>query len=158
LPQENVEALTRTYSVYGTAICSLPNLAAIAGLLPVANLPGVQYAITVTTFNLATTTSNLTIAGVGFTPKFVIFLCGQDGAPSHHFSLGFSDGTTHRQVNQIVDGSGCSGSNGVAIMYASGANTQQASISGMNSDGFVLSWTKTNTPTGTLFVNCLSVR
>jgi hypothetical protein len=156
LDEASIGTISGSNKVYGTALISLPNIASGAGVIPFANLFGVQNKIGQIIFDLATTNSNLTVSGVGFKPNAVIFLSAKNTGEVS-YSLAFSNGTSSNGVFQNASGQ-LDGSNGNAIVYTSGANTNVASISAMNSDGFVLNWTKTNVPTGNFYINYLALR
>ena len=110
------------------------------------------------TRDLTVAAGNVTISGVGFTPKAVIFIGAVSGSV-RTVCWGQDDGTTPRVLYQaeISDTFNVVGTYSLWVEPA-GNNLQQASISSFNSDGFVLTWVKTNSPTGTLTVNYIAFR
>lgn len=92
------------------------------------------------------TTGDQTITGVGFTPKLVFCFVG-DG--SWAVSVGASDGSTHANVHVQGTPSFTQGSQLYYVMPSAG-NYQNAVVSSFNSDGCVITKSKTGSPTGTL--------
>jgi hypothetical protein len=109
--------------------------------------------------SLASGTQSVT--GVGFKPKAIIFLAGQNVATIEK-SIGLDDGTT---VCQFTDNGGASAGQWVIDCgYASITDVESAGnyytgkISSFDSDGFTLSWTKAGSQTGTINIGYLAFR
>lgn len=83
------------------------------------------------------------ITGVGFQPSVVIFLAVDTTSSNEHWSIGFSDGTTH---NAIIAHSGTdvvrSVGNCLSIMRGAG-NLITGVISALGADGFTITWSLT---------------
>jgi len=98
------------------------------------------------------------ITGLGFKPSYVLFTASV-GA-SNAFTIGFDNGSI-RKVLYVVDAiaGNFTGSGARSIsLYTASANQQWAIIQSFDSDGFTLSWTKVNSPTGTAFINFTAFR
>lgn len=106
------------------------------------------------TRDLSVAAGTQSITGVGFKPSKVIFISGMNGAFA---GVGIDDGTKHG-----LAGAGSvpvvSGTYSILVSDASFANSQQAYISSLDSDGFTLTWAKTGTPTSTQTVLYLALR
>lgn len=103
-------------------------------------------------------TGTQAITGVGFQPKAIIFLGGQDA--SSEVSWGVTDGTTEGAISDsnpvgaaqyIVDTLRC-----IYITEGSGVS-YTGDISSLDSDGFTISWVKGGSPTGITTVNYLAI-
>jgi hypothetical protein len=92
------------------------------------------------------------ITGVGFRPSSVIFLAHQDGVDEA--SWGVDDGVTPRSFGDNVGTYQSQGSFSLADIE-SGANVYVGRVTSFDVDGFTVTWTKQNTPTGTFTCNAL---
>jgi hypothetical protein len=104
------------------------------------------------TRDLSLASGTQAVTGAGFTPKAVFIIGGQQSA-SASASNGISDGTTNRafSTNGNATTTFWTPANDVITIYTSPTNPdrQRAVIASMDADGFTLTWTKNNTPTGT---------
>lgn len=98
------------------------------------------------------------VTGVGFRPRAIIFLAGQDGQA--RASWGFYDGATSQglgpggSASQFVsDGPWC-----ILIATTISVTEQQAAVTSLDADGFTLTWLKTGSPTGTGRIIALCLR
>ena len=103
-------------------------------------------------------TTDLAVSGVGFTPKAVLCFCGTqiDAVASWGFAM--STLVSDRALAQNAAGSVNGSPGNYLIDYTNGANTNRASVKSWDADGITLQWTKTNTPTGTFYLNFLFFR
>jgi len=99
------------------------------------------------TFNRDTTAAGADVAytGVGFTPTCIL-LFAVLGNVSWSTAT-FDSAKTAQAVFQVFGGVG--NSNGGLILESSANNYQQAIVKTYDADGFTLTWSKTNSPTGT---------
>lgn len=114
------------------------------------------------TRDLSAAGGNVAYTGVGFKPSSVIFFATFPGVS---MSVGASDSTAGNGVYyRIGAGSNVNGfTNGAAtnasFYLESAANQYQAgSITSYDADGFTLTWSKANSPTGTGSVFYLALR
>ncbi|MHB8131550.1 MAG: hypothetical protein ACYDEX_21420 [Mobilitalea sp.] len=118
-------------------------------------------------------TSDLTVSGVGFTPKVVIFTVNCSGSGSGSIGSlvnGYDDGTTRVSTGIFVStGTPSAGSNSISntsyslYFYTAQpngytSNINQGRVKSFNSDGFVLEWSATNSPTGTATIGYVAYR
>jgi len=113
------------------------------------------------TRDMTAASGSVTYTGVGFTPSRVIFFGVVAGNAAA--SVGFSDGPTNNlantnEHNNVADTWGPSSSRAIYLTTATGNNRQDATISSFNSDGFVLSWTKESSPTGTATIYYMAIK
>lgn len=102
-----------------------------------------------TTYDLSTASGNQTITGAGFTPKSAYILAAVDS--SAKISFGMDDVTTHKCITQTTDPNYTVWTSHSIVAYDnSGSAFVQGAFSSFNSDGGVIAWTKTGSPTGTL--------
>jgi len=109
--------------------------------------------------SLATGTQAVT--GVGFKPSAIIFLALQN--TTDEASIGIDDDVQPSSIDAYdaitADAWATEGTGGGSIVdRESSSNKYVGSISTFDSDGFTISWTRTNTPTGTLAVHYLALR
>lgn len=100
-------------------------------------------------------TGTQAITGVGFTPRAVIFVAGNN---DNKFSVGFDTG-----VNSVCLLS--YGNNlytrhiGHSIVYSDQTSTESMGyISSLDADGFTVTWSKTGSPTGNLGIGALCIK
>jgi hypothetical protein len=117
-----------------------------------------KFKVGLTTRDMTTATGTQAVTGVGFQPKAVILFVSRNS--SLEWSFGFADGTTERNVYSKAN----TGTDQVAVSSASilmdqgTSNTYAGDIDSFDADGFTISWTKTNSPTGTASVAFLAIR
>lgn len=97
------------------------------------------------------------VSGLGFQPKFVMFNAALNTSPS--ISWGQDDGATPICLfNATASFSiGVQGGSSIFIQ-TSGGNNYAGKITSFNTDGFVITWTKAGTPTGTAFIQLTAMR
>jgi hypothetical protein len=102
------------------------------------------------TRDLAGNNGDVSYTGVGFTPKLIIFSGGV--SLSHKATyFGFSDGTNHYSTNCWGEaGGGLANVDEIRSILIlcdnDGSSAQYSAVKSMDSDGFTLTWTKTETP------------
>jgi hypothetical protein len=85
------------------------------------------------------------ITGVGFQPKFVTFIAGED--ISSMWSVGMDNGTDEACIRNVGATTGVDYAASPSIyLLQSGSNLQRANIQSLDSDGFTLDWIKTASP------------
>lgn len=112
------------------------------------------------TRDLTTATGTQAVTGLGFQPISCIGFGNVTGTLTQYTQLiGLSDSaraTVGLFLGQSVIQS--SGGNFMQFQDVTGANQQTATISSYDADGFTLSWTKTNSPTGTVQMRIMCSR
>ena len=106
--------------------------------------------------DLTAATGTVGYTGVGFTLGAIIFIGVKNTAVQS--SIGFSNGTGNMSIQERT-------SNGYSFDPASSmyiddgsGNLQKGSVLSVNSNGYVISWTKTGSPTGTASFMYLAIR
>lgn len=109
------------------------------------------------TFTRDATSSSADISydGVGFKPSVVLFINGVSG--STNWSVGFDNASSHYCIAGLSSGT-VSPDTSYSISINDGTNKQRGIIKTMDSDGFTITWTKTASPTGTMYVMYLAFR
>lgn len=109
------------------------------------------------TFDRDETTSSgtSTITGVGFTPRFIYFF-GANATSQRNYH-GFSDGTKHYAMHSF-DGTQYMDTDSTVCIRSNKNTNLNTATCAFNSDGFVLTWTKTGSPTGTLTSYFLAIQ
>src|SRR3990167_4876777 len=108
--------------------------------------------MTVGTFTRDTSAASgtQTISGVGFTPRFVLFVMGNTAGEVGEASVGFDDGTTAVDIldnyNITVNEWQMNNNGSIDTVEGSG-NGYAGKVSSFNADGFVVTWTRSGTPT-----------
>lgn len=101
--------------------------------------------------DMASASGDVAYTGVGFKPSAVIFFASVAGAAG--LSAGGSDATTHGCIFDAHINTASSWSYSAAIciylLTASAGTYQCAIVKSMDADGFTLTWTKGNSPSGT---------
>ena len=123
--------------------------------------PALRSKIITFTRNLTTATGNVSYTGVGFQPTSII-LFGGINANGIATYIGFSDSGRYA-ADLYLDSTATSTvgtAGGGAIIITTTATTafQEATLLSYDADGFTLSWTKTNLPTGTVTYYALCLR
>ncbi len=148
----------RAISATGAATCATVALATdVSGPLPATSLPTPKI-ITVSR-DLTVATGSVAYTGCGFSPRLLVATGGVNGATSQYMM--FSG------ISASGGGAGTAGLGGTTVLVAgvfiqvvdaTVGNSQSATVSSYDADGFTLSWTKTGTPTGTatFYVACVS--
>lgn len=109
--------------------------------------------------DLTTAAGTVAYTGVGFKPSHIIFLSTLSGSKT--MSIGFDDATTryciydngYAAADCWVSLSGYSG-----YIVSASSTYQQFKILSMDSDGFTLTWSKANSPSGTATVYYMAFR
>jgi hypothetical protein len=109
------------------------------------------------TRDLTASSGDVAITGVGFKPSALITF-GTVTTGTIGFSIGFSDGNAGyssevRGSTPTYDSTG-----GGLWQTFDGTNQHYAILKSFDSDGFTLTWTKVNTPTGTMNCYYLALR
>ena len=105
-----------------------------------------------------TASGDQSITGVGFTPKALLFIGGQN--QSSEVAWGLADASTEygladRQGN-VADTYGTSTSRWGTFIQT-GSLEYQGVVKTMDSDGFTITWTRSGTPSGTLTIGYLAL-
>lgn len=96
------------------------------------------------------------ITGVGFKPQVVIFVGGV--ASTSQSTIGFDDASTHASnYYDLVNAAETADFTDSINVDTSAANYYSGHLSSLDSDGFTISWTKVNSPTGTMTVKYLAI-
>lgn len=97
--------------------------------------------------NIATTTQ-LTITGVGFTPTAVAMIWNIDS--TNNSGVGFADSSkTGGSITTMLDSGGNRASGTLGVFSNNISNFNTVTVNSYTSDGVVLDFAKTGTPTGT---------
>ena len=94
------------------------------------------------------------VTGIGFRPSSILFHARQTG---DEVSWGFGHSSSDREIHLDV-GAAISGSTNRSIFLTDGANSYQGDILSLDADGFTVSWTKSNSPTGTATINFMAFK
>lgn len=139
----------------GSGVPSIAAAIAATNLLPLGN-SGVSV-ISSTTYDLSTASGTKTISGLAFQPSLVVFLSSVAGGGTTVASIGFDNGTLPGSVSKIGTNWNISTTNSL-VLTTSGGNNQVGHITSFTSDGFVITFTKTGTPTGTATIVFLAFK
>lgn len=105
----------------------------------------------------AATATGVAHNGAGFKPGAVILIGGIQN--STHYSIGFSDFTTHVSLSSYDTGLwSFNGSTEALVAYNDATNLQILTTLVATADGFTGTWTKTLSPTGTFSYAVLFLR
>ena len=109
-------------------------------------------------YDTATATGTVAETGVGFRPTLVTFK--HAGIGTIRYSNGESDGTTnHCSYTPAYSTTTPTWQYEDSKCIVAMNNTDYATATcAMNDDGFTLSWTKTNSPTGTIIIHYIAYR
>lgn len=105
-------------------------------------------------------TGNVAYTGVGFQPKAVIFLMTENNTAGE-MSIGIDTQTTRAALydyGNTTAGAYQVDNTGSIFDNQTSANQCWGSVSSFDSDGFTISWTKSNSPTGTITIFYLAFR
>lgn len=112
------------------------------------------------TFDLSTATGSQSYTGVGFKPRLILFFAAVNGVAGNA-CLGLDNGSTTQYFsdnhNNTNDAYEIAATASIRIA-TTGSGQQKFAITSMDADGFTGTWTKTNSPTGTLLVFYLAIR
>lgn len=108
------------------------------------------------TRDLTAASGDVSYTGVGFTPSHIDFhgVVGNNVASSHGFSQPDKSGTGIF-TNEAIPQGGINtdaGANSVLTLVSAANAFQTAIIKSYDSDGFTLTWSKINSPTGTALI------
>ena len=104
------------------------------------------------TRDLTAAAGDVAYTSYGFQPTALIIFAYGNGA----MSWGIADGTTDLCLSWRSDAT--AGPHAWLIENDQTANNARAVLKSFDADGFTLTWTKTNTPTGTLTMQVLAIR
>lgn len=117
---------------------------------------GTRSKVIASTRDLTAATATVAYTGVGFKPRAVLAF----GAINFSIaSFGFGDSAlTNRVVHNTGGGTTFYASTALMLFETSSNNYQTAGLASLDSDGFSITWTKVNTPTGTasIYFLCLA--
>lgn len=105
-----------------------------------------RFKVGASTRDLAAATSTVSVTGVGWLPKFMIFYGFVNG--SETLTMGMSDGTNSTYFNYYATDA-LTGTTGLVGKFESGANTVTIGVA-FTADGVDITFTKANSPIGTL--------
>lgn len=110
------------------------------------------------TRDLTAVTGDVAYTGVGFTPTSLI--ASADLSTKKSWTLGFADSAKAGQGHYLTDvpqSGPLSDVGATVIIFAQSAanNYQYAIVKSYDADGFTLTWTKVNSPTGTATIRFL---
>jgi len=142
--------------VSGAALTLLTSIPSGAGLIPSANI-NTQFKLITTTYDISTASGTVTIAGAGFTPRLAIILSTVDNTQA--FSIGFDDATIRYGVWNQTNASFVMGRLDTASIgiIASGGSVA-GNFTSFNSDGGVIAFAKSSSPTGTAALYILFIK
>lgn len=101
------------------------------------------------TRDMTAATGDVIYTGVGFIPTAIIAMGAIN--TTMNISIGISDSSMNsNQINQIFTGNTYEDLTSKLLVFATAAGaTQSAIVKSFDADGFTLTWTKANSPTGT---------
>lgn len=130
-----------------------------AGTLGNMSYSNTRYYVGSFTRDMTAASGNVAYTGIGFQPKAIMVIGGEDAATLNFLSWGFSDDTTEGDIEvYTTTGTYQTNSRLLAITESSGVS-QSAVVASFDSDGFTLTWTKNGAPgAGTGTVKYLAFR
>lgn len=151
--------ITTASKVHGSSLTGLASVVSGAGVLPSANSMLGSIKIGTFTRDMTAGTGDVAYTGVGFTPQLLILTGGIAGTPSCAFN-GFDNITAKGCTFQNDAGNQGTLSTVVTKIFGAVASDayQQAIVKTFDADGFTLTWTKNNSPTGTATFVYVAVR
>lgn len=129
---------------------------------PVSNSSSLSSKIISITRDMTVASGNVSYTGVGFTPTALVAITGFTAAGGTVFAVGMADSAKtcvnldKDSTNYVADPA-ANGSN-ILTIVPSGGNYVIASVNSYDADGFTLAWTKSGSPTGTIYINILCFR
>ena len=102
-------------------------------------------------------TADQAVTGLGFSPKFVVFIAGIDG--NEAVSFGMDNGTIHvvsyNNHNASAEKFGLSTTDAIFLQTGAGEGNNGEIVT-LDTDGFTIDWTKVGSPTGTATIAYLA--
>ena len=138
----------------------------ITGTLPAidgSNLTGISTGLSskvVSFTHDASSTSNQAITGVGFQPTCILFFMSK-GYVTGWGSIGWVDsgktGNSYADTHNRTADTFTKGAKNTASILAMDADTvyTEGNVDTYDADGFTLTWNKSSTPTGTIYIDAL---
>lgn len=110
------------------------------------------------TRDLAAASGNVSYTGVGFRPRAITFYANVSGTIA--WSIGALDASVQFALigqHGVLAGSVQSSGSAVIGLIVNSTDSQTAAVASLDNDGFTLSWTKNNNPTGTagIYAKCI---
>jgi hypothetical protein len=99
------------------------------------------------------------VTGIGFKPKAILFVAAISTTKA--MSIGFADGSSNLSISDDTydtDGTWVSNTTSALLLVASAGNNANMVLTSFDADGFTVTWSKTNSPTGTASVHALCFR
>lgn len=121
-------------------------------------LANIQVAVGAFTRDLTAANGTQESPSLGFSPKAVFLFAGVESATP--MSIGFDDGSTSGCIasrNAVAANTWNVGSTKSIVMITSASDQNLAEVTTLGADTFTLTWTKTNSPTGTCTINYLAL-
>lgn len=111
------------------------------------------------TRDLTADSGDVAYTGVGFKPSAIIAIAviNATSCMSIGFSVGLAEHCLYDYFPAYTDGYG-NGQDTLIYAYPTTGDSQYAIVKTLDADGFTLTWTKTNTPEGTLALRFLCFR
>ena len=110
------------------------------------------------TRDTATASGDQSITGVGFTPKSLLFIGGQN--QTTEINWGVSDGSTEFSLADRygnTDNTYGISTSRWGTFIQTGSLEYSGVVKSLDADGFTLTWTRTSTPSGTLSLSYLAI-
>ena len=110
------------------------------------------------TRDTATASGNQAITGVGFTPKALLFIGGQN--QTTEINWGVSDGSTEYSLADRygnADNTYGISTSRWGTFIQTGSLEYTGTVASLDADGFSITWTRISTPTGTLSLSYLAI-
>jgi len=105
------------------------------------------------TRDMTAASGNVAYTGVGFTPTAIIFIVCISG--THTFSIGVVDSSRGGGAQSQYSPDTFGPASVPIDASVSGGTNQYAVVASYDADGFTLTWTKQNSPTGTATIKAL---
>ena len=143
--------ITTNSKVSGAALTSLSSVPTGAGIIPIANIPGIlQVSSATRDISLASGTQAILLSGTSFTPRSAIIIAAVNS--TNKISWGMDDGSRHLSLSTIAASTFESDSNvSIRAVTASGTTEYRGLFNSFNSCGGSITWTRVGgTTSGTL--------
>lgn len=108
--------------------------------------------VVTTTKNIADASTTQTVTGAGMTPRYAVILAAVDNTSAFSVGSDLSTSAHYSLWDQVGAGTGSNwgvSSTSSIILQTTSGNNHVGSFTTFNSDGGVITWTKTGSPTGT---------